>query len=272
MGPEMPVFRVDDPTDSRIADYATVRDADLLRVRGLFVAEGRLVVKRLLGCSTLRVRSLLLTEAAYTSIASELPAVDNLPIYIGDLTLFRLITGFNIHRGCLALAERPGEIKVADIVASAERLVILEDIADADNVGAVFRNAAAFGADGVLLSPTCCDPLYRKAIRTSVGAALQVKFGRLADWLSELSDLKRAGFQTIALTPSQDAIDLATLDPLQYPRIALIFGNEGSGLQPGTQALADLRATIRMRAHHDSLNVATAAGIAMHRMFARANV
>jgi tRNA G18 (ribose-2'-O)-methylase SpoU len=263
----MPVFRIDDPADSRIEDYATVREAELLRLRGLFVAEGRLVVTRLLS-SAFRVRSLLLTETAYRSIAADVPTVESLPVYIGDVSLFRQIVGFNIHRGCLALGERPRDMKVADIVTGAHRLVILEDITDADNVGGVFRNAAAFGADGVLLSPKCCDPLYRKAIRTSVGAALQVKFARIADWPSGLNDLRTAGFQIVALTPSRDAVDLANLDRPPFPRVGLLFGNEGSGLQEETEALTDLRATIRMRPRHDSLNVATAAGIAMHRLFA----
>lgn len=268
----MPVFRITDSGDSRIADYAIVRDADLLRQRGLFVAEGRLVVSRLLSCTAFHVRSLLLTEAAYRVVAAGFPAVDTLPIYIGDLNLFRQVVGFNIHRGCLALGERPGNTNVTDILTSATRLVVLEDVNDADNVGGVFRNAAAFGADGVLLSPRCCDPLYRKAIRTSVGAALQIKYARISDWPSGLNDLRRAGIQIVALTPSRDAIDLANLDPAGFERIALLFGNEGSGLQPETESLTDFRVTIRMRLNHDSLNVATAAGIAMHRMFARADL
>jgi tRNA G18 (ribose-2'-O)-methylase SpoU len=160
---------------------------------------------------------------------------------------------------------------VTDIANGASRLVILEDVTDADNVGAVFRNAAAFGADGVLLSPRCCDPLYRKAIRTSMGAALQVRFARFEDWPSGLSDLRAAGFQIVALTPNRDAVDLATIDRRSFRRVALLVGNEGAGLQQGTEALTDLRATIRMRPGHDSLNVATAAAIAMHRMFAPSN-
>jgi tRNA G18 (ribose-2'-O)-methylase SpoU len=129
-------------------------------------------------------------------------------------------------------------------------------------------NAAAFGADGVLLSPGCCDPLYRKAIRTSVGAALQIKFARVLDWPSGLTVLRTAGFSIFALTANQDAVDVARLDPAAYHRVALLLGNEGSGLRPETEGRADLRVTIRMRPLHDSLNVATAAGIAMHRMFA----
>jgi tRNA G18 (ribose-2'-O)-methylase SpoU len=264
------VFRIDDPGDSRIADYAQVRDPELLRVRGLFVAEGRLVVERLLAGTAFRVRSLLLTEAAHRSLASSLSAVDS-PVYVGELALVRHIVGFNIHRGCLALGERPADTQVTDIANGASRLVILEDIADADNVGGVFRNAAAFGADGVLLSPRCCDPLYRKAIRTSMGAALQVRFARFEDWPSGLSDLRAAGFQIVALTPNRDAVDLATIDRRPFRRVALLVGNEGAGLQQGTEALTDLRATIRMRPGHDSLNVATAAAIAMHRMFAPSN-
>jgi tRNA G18 (ribose-2'-O)-methylase SpoU len=268
----MPVVRIDDPEDSRIADYANVRDAELLHVRGLFVAEGRLVVGRLLSYATFRVRSLLVTESAYGSLAASLHAIDT-PIYIGDLALFRHIVGFNIHRGCLALGERPSDTRISDIATSAaNRLVVLEDITDADNVGGVFRNAAAFGADGVLLSPRCCDPLYRKAIRTSMGAALQVKFARFSDWPAGLSDLRAAGFQIVALTPNRDAVDLAGLDRRPFPRVALLLGNEGSGLQQGTEALTDVRATIRMRPGHDSLNVATAAAIAMHRMFAPLNL
>jgi tRNA G18 (ribose-2'-O)-methylase SpoU len=263
----MSVFRIEDPGDPRIADYANVRDAELLRARALFVAEGRLVVERLLASTAFRVRSLLLTETAHRGLAGSLSGVDS-PVYIGEPQLFRHIVGFNIHRGCLALGERPADTRVTDIANGANRLVILEDISDADNVGGVFRNAAAFGADGVLLSPRCCDPLYRKAIRTSMGAALQVRFARVEDWPSGLSALRAAGFQIVALTPNRDATDLAAIDQRAFRRVALLLGNEGSGLQQGTEALTDLRATIRMRPGHDSLNVATAAAIAMHRMFA----
>jgi tRNA G18 (ribose-2'-O)-methylase SpoU len=228
-------------------------------------------VERLLAGTTFRVRSLLLTEAAHRSLAENLSALDS-PVYIGELALFRHIVGFNIHRGCLALGERPADTRVTDIANDASRLVVLEDIADADNVGAIFRNAAAFGADGVLLSPRCCDPLYRKAIRTSMGAALQVRFARFEDWPSGLSALRAAGFRIVALTANRDAIDLAAIDQRPFRRVALLLGNEGSGLRPATEALTDLRATIQMRPGHDSLNVATAAAIAMHRMFAPLNL
>ena len=281
----MPVCFIDDPNDARIADYANVPEAQLLRERGLFVAEGRLVVRRLLATglargdgglggpvvrrSPLRTRSVLLTESAYAGLREMLgPLEDRLPIYVSDLSLMRTITGFNIHRGCLALGERPAARGVTDVTAAARRLVILEDVADADNVGGVFRCAAAFGADGVVLSPRCCDPLYRKAIRTSMGAALHLPFARLSSWPEGLRTLQSSGFTLAALTPRTDAVDIATVDPARFGRLALLVGQEGSGLSPAAEALAECRVRIPMAPDVDSLNVATAAGIAMHRLFA----
>src|SRR5689334_21417510 len=167
MSSTMSIDRVNGPDDPRIADYASVPDAELVRRHGLFVAEGRLVVRRLIEEGRYRVRSMLLSEAALRGLRPIVTRVDA-PIYVCDNESLRRITGYNVHRGCLALAERPEPMPARDVLAAARMVVVLEAVANPDNVGGVFRNAAAFGFDGVLLNPTCCDPLYRKAIRTSM--------------------------------------------------------------------------------------------------------
>jgi tRNA G18 (ribose-2'-O)-methylase SpoU len=169
----MPVVRVDEPGDPRLAAYAQLSDAELLRSQQLFVAEGRFVVERVLADPALIVQSLLLSDAAYRALQPSLarlaPAT---PIYLTSLAHFQTITGYDIHRGCLALVERPSRRSAAALARGARTIVVLDAVTNADNVGGVFRNAAAFAVDAVLLSPTCCDPLYRKAVRTSMAAVL----------------------------------------------------------------------------------------------------
>jgi tRNA G18 (ribose-2'-O)-methylase SpoU len=178
------------------------------------------------------------------------------------------VTGFNIHRGCLALGERGAAGDVTVLARDARRLVVLEQVANADNVGGVFRNAAAFAADGVILDPRSTDPLYRKAIRTSVGAALHVPFARAADWPSALEEIRNAGMILIGLTPSPDAERIGRVaERLDGTRAALLLGHEGDGLTEAALASCDIRARIPMEgAAADSLNVATAAAIALYEL------
>jgi tRNA G18 (ribose-2'-O)-methylase SpoU len=247
--------------DPRLYDYRRVTDGDALRQRNLFVAEGRLVVGRLFD-SGLQVVSILVNEAsrrAMEDAISRLP--DDVPVYVCETGAFGSITGFNLHRGCLALAARPPERALADVARDGDRLLVLEGITDPDNVGSAFRNAAAFGAR-VLLSPTCCDPLYRKAIRTSMGSVLAVPYARLNDWPGDLSAVKALGFTLAALTPRAHARDLAACEA--RGRLALLVGSEGPGLSPEAEQFADLAVRIPMAGAVDSLNLATATGIALH--------
>jgi len=251
---------------ARKDDYRAVADADLLRQRGVFVAEGRLVVERVLDDPRYRVQSMFLNEASWRALQ---PLVErcasDAPVFIGTAAEFRDITGIDFHRGCLALVERPPARPLDDLLAQRGTLVVLEGVTDADNVGGIFRNAAAFGASGVIVSPTCCDPLYRKAIRTSMGAALRVPFARAEEWPSALVDLRRAGFTLAALTPREpsEPLDAFVARP-RMEKIALIAGTEGAGLSSSVETAADYRVRVPIADGVDSLNVATAVGIALY--------
>ena len=262
----VPVFEVTGTDDPRLADYRNVPDPDLLRSRGLFIAEGRHVVRRLLTSTRFRTRSLLLTPAARLGLADVLSSAPSLPVFVVSQEAMNSVTGFNIHRGCLAAGERPAPARWEDVAAGAARLVVAEQVANADNVGGIFRNAAAFGAGGVLLGPACADPLYRKAIRTSMGATLQAPFAAMEDWPADLSRLKALGFGLWALTPSADARPLWHEDP--PARVALLVGHEGEGLSEAALAAADVRARIPMAEGADSLNVATAVAVALYEITA----
>jgi tRNA G18 (ribose-2'-O)-methylase SpoU len=173
------------------------------------VAEGRLVVRRLLTATRVKTRSVMLTDAARVSMQDALNARSDVPVYVVAPPFMQAITGFNIHRGCLAIGERPAACHWRTLAGGARRLVILERVADADNVGAVFRNAAAFGVDAVLLERSCTDPLYRKAIRTSMGAALSIPFARIDAWAEALRVLRDDGAFVVGLTPAEHAPMLA---------------------------------------------------------------
>jgi tRNA G18 (ribose-2'-O)-methylase SpoU len=228
------------------------------------------VVRRVLDDPSCRVRSLLLTDAVRASLEDTLErAPADLPAYIVSLEAMQAITGFNIHRGCLALVDRPAPIDLAAIIdrlENASLAVALEEVSNADNVGGVFRNALAFGAGALLLSPGCCDPLYRKAIRTSMAATLRVPFARVERWPGGLEAVRAAGFALVALTPAADARDIGAFaaDPGRPARIALVVGTEGAGLSAAAEAMADARVRIPMAPGVDSLNLATATGIALH--------
>jgi tRNA G18 (ribose-2'-O)-methylase SpoU len=270
----MPIERVEGLNDQRLADYRQVPDPELLRRGEIFVAEGRFVVRTLLASSQFRTRSVLLTESAYSALADVIePRLWETAVFLVEEGAIEALTGFNIHRGCLAIGERPARTTVGHLLGrhpGVRRLVVLERIANADNMGGVFRNAAAFGADAVVLGPGCCDPLYRKAIRVSMGAALQVPFCDARDWGADLELLRAAGFVITALVTAEDADDIARYadERLRDGRLALLAGSEGAGLTPEALAHADFRLRIAMAPGVDSLNVATATGIALHRFFA----
>jgi tRNA G18 (ribose-2'-O)-methylase SpoU len=233
------------------------------------VAESRAVVRILLGSARFRTRSVLLTAPALDSLREALQATDA-PVYLTSHEVARAVVGFDFHRGCLALGERGGELAIEALIdRRGPRLVLaLENVSNPDNVGGVFRNARAFGAGLILLSAGCADPLYRKAIRTSMGASLIMPFAHLPDWASGLAGLRAAGYTLVALTPDPSALDIASLGrgrPVPA-HVALVLGAEGPGLGVETRAAADLQVQIAMAPGVDSLNVATAAAIALHRL------
>ena len=268
--PDPRVVIIDGVDDPRVAEYRDIGDHDRLVARGLFVAEGRLVVERLID-DRFRISSLLLNRAAFTALQPRLNDLHpETTTFICATEDFEALTGYPIHRGCLALAERPAPRLLDDLLMRARSLVLLEDVGNADNVGGIFRNAAAFGASAIILSHGCADPLYRKAIRTSMAATLRVPFSvvSFADlWTPALTRVRAAGFQLVALTLGAGAIEID--DWARGPRadrFALLLGAEGSGLSADAESLADVRVTIPIHSAVDSLNVSVAAGIALHRI------
>jgi tRNA G18 (ribose-2'-O)-methylase SpoU len=266
----MAVERIDSADDPRVAAYRGVRDGELLRSHGLFVAEGRYVVRRVVEDGRYRVQSMLVNDAAWRELQVTIADLgETVPIFVGDANALAEIAGYDVHRGCLALVERRTAATAVELIAASRSLVILEAVSNADNVGGVFRNAAAFGADGVLLSPTCCDPLYRKAIRTSMGATLRVPFARAGagDWPAVLTRVRAAGFTIVALTPREPSETLEAFAARPRPaRVALIVGTEGAGLTAAVEASADVRVRIPISGDVDSLNLASAVGIALYQI------
>lgn len=247
--------------DPRLADYTRVGDAAWLRARGLFVAEGRLVVARALALPHLRIRSVLVTEAGLRSLS--IPE-SSLVVYLAPQDVLNAVTGFNFHRGCLALVERPVEHTVADLLAT-RHVLALEGINNPDNVGGIFRVAAAFGAGGVVLDPTAGDPLYRKAVRTSMGASLVVPNVRVERWPEALGDFRAAGFVVVALTPDRRASTIDAVAAERPERVVFVLGAEGPGLSGEVLSSADRRVRIPTTDAVDSLNVVVAAGITLSR-------
>lgn len=270
----MPVCPVTDPADPRLADYVDLTDAELRRrvepAEGRFVAEGEKVIGRAVAAG-FPVRSLLLEERRLEGVAALVPGgVDAVPVYVGTRALLHQLTGFDVHRGALASMDRLPLPPVAELLASARKVVVLEDLVDPSNVGSVFRAAAALGMDAAVLSPRCADPLYRKALKVSMGAVLALPYARLGSWPGGYDDLRRAGFRLLALTPAADAVPLPELDADTVQRCALLLGAEGEGLTSRALAAADLRVRIPMTAPDgradavDSLNVAAAAAVACY--------
>ncbi|KQZ16173.1 RNA methyltransferase [Mesorhizobium sp. Root552] len=260
----MELVRIDDPQDARVAAYIDIRERDLVGRQGRFVAEGKVVLDVLLSARRFETESILVLEnriAGLEPVLAKAPA--GVPIYVASGETMDRIAGFHMHRGILAIG-RKGEPESADTLVKALQdealVVVLVGIANHDNVGSIFRNAAAFGAAAVLLDQTSCDPLYRKAIRVSVGAALKVPFATFADTaeLAQLLDGER--FAQLALSPDGKT-DIRTVKRTR--RLALYLGSEGEGLP---EALLSRMSTARiaMSRDFDSLNVAAASAIALH--------
>jgi tRNA G18 (ribose-2'-O)-methylase SpoU len=263
-------IRIETADDPRVADFGDVPDPVLVRQRGRFVAEGRFVVRRLLSNPRYEIRALLVTDTAFGALADELAAAHHqTPVYITSRSVIRQIGGYDFHQGCLGLAERPQPVDVHALLSNVtpmRPILILEKVGNPDNMGAIFRNAAALGAAAVLLSPGCVDPLYRKAIRTSIGATLHVPYAVVHDWPGGLAQARERGYQLVALTPDATA---TRLDRYALPRpggVALLLGNEGDGLTQAALSGADVRLRIPVDPPVDSLNVATAAALALQQL------
>jgi tRNA G18 (ribose-2'-O)-methylase SpoU len=258
--------------DARLTPYRLTASPTDLLAAGLFVAEGRLVVERLLQSPRYAVHSVLVTPPALRAIEGALARrVSPPPVFVIDQPQMNAVAGFNIHRGCLALAARPPrETLAAAQLAGARRVVVLEGVNNPDNIGGIFRSAAAFGTDLMVLGPACSDPLYRKAIRTSMAATLQVPFVEAGPWPDALDVVRDAGFQRIALTPAAKTTLAAV--PWELDRVALLVGAEGKGLSQEALGRSDRRVRIPMASGVDSLNVTVAASIALHHFFGFAPV
>ncbi|MDR2702873.1 MAG: RNA methyltransferase [Cellulomonadaceae bacterium] len=262
----MPVILIADKDDPRLTDYTQLTDIGLRSIRepaeGLYMAESVTVLERALQGGH-QIRSVL-TSARWLPKLTELLAQFEAdpPIYLGTDEVITPLTGFKVHRGIIAAMHRPILPSVANLIANANRVAVLEDLVDHTNVGAIFRSAAAFGVDAVLVTPRCADPLYRRAVRVSMGTVFQVPWTRLETWPGGMRELQEAGFVVAALTLAENAISIDDLTAAPPGRLALLFGAEGHGLLPATQVEADLAVTIPMAWGVDSLNVAAASAVA----------
>jgi tRNA G18 (ribose-2'-O)-methylase SpoU len=256
-----------DPADPRLADYVRLRDVNLRKSleaeHGLFMAEGEKVIRRAI-LTGYPVRSLLMARRWVEPLADVL---GDAPVYVVDDAVAEAVTGFPVHRGALASMERLPLPPVASVVGDVRRILVLEDLVDHGNVGAIFRCAAALGVEAVVLSPRCADPLYRRSVKVSMGAVFAVPYARMTDWHAGLDELRTAGFTLLALTPDQSAMPIGKA-PLGE-RVALMLGAEGDGLSSRWLRAADEPVCIPMSGGAmdlgvDSLNVVAAAAIACH--------
>lgn len=262
----MALERIDDPGDARLTDYRDLTDVALRSRRepaeGLYMAESAEVIGRALDAGH-RPRSVLLEERWVDPLAALLARVGDCPVFVGSPDVVRAITGYRMHRGALAAMRRPELPDAMSLlhVPGRRRIVVLEDVVDHTNVGAIIRSAAALGADAVLVTPRCADPLYRRSVRVSMGTVFQVPWTRIDPWPGGIELLRSAGYQVAALALTPEAV---ALDEFTSPeRLALVLGTEGHGLDARTLSRADVHLRIPMSGGVDSLNVAAAAAVAM---------
>lgn len=261
------VIDVADPTDPRLDDFRDLnsvdRRPDLPSGKGLVIAEGVLVVQRLLA-SRFTPRALLGTDRRLTELGADLDGL-TAPFYRVDADVMAEVVGFHLNRGVLASASRAAELTVPQVLDGARTVVVLEGVNDHENLGSIFRNAAGLGVDAVVFGSGCADPLYRRAVRVSMGHALLVPFARSAAWPQDLEVMRDNGFAVLAMTPDPDAATLAEVLPERVDQpVAILVGAEGPGLQERTMRASDVRVRIPMSRGTDSLNVATAAALAFY--------
>ncbi|MGD7733724.1 TrmH family RNA methyltransferase [Propionibacteriaceae bacterium G57] len=261
------LIEITDPSDPRLADYVRLRETTLRHSlesqHGMFIAEGTKVIERALQAG-FRPRSLLLAPRWWDGLSALVEPFD-VPVYLMDEHTAERVTGFHVHRGALGSFHRVAPTGLEALLESAaQRLVLVQDIVDHTNLGAIIRCAAGLGWDGVVLSPRAADPLYRRSIKTAMGTVFQLPWARMADD-DELALLRREGWVTVALALTEDAVPLASVPPLVAGgKVAIMLGTEGHGLDQNWLAAADIVATIPMQAGVDSLNVSAAAAIACY--------
>jgi tRNA G18 (ribose-2'-O)-methylase SpoU len=265
-------IEIGDPADARLADYTRLTDASLRThleaEHGLFIAEGTKVITRAVAAGY-PVRSVLLARSRLADLPALGEAASRAPVYVVPDEVAESLTGYRVHRGALASLARKPLPGVAAVIRDARRIVVLEDLVDHGNVGAIFRCAAALGVDAIVLSPRCADPLYRRAVKVSMGAVFAIPFARMTGWFDGLAELKSAAFRTLALTPDERATPISGALQETTGKVALLLGTEGDGLTARWLHEADTAVRIPMNpaaraAGVDSLNVVAAAAITCH--------
>jgi len=265
------IVDVADPGDERLADYVKLRESSLRHSleteQGLFIAEGSKVIRRAIEAGY-RPRSFLLAPRWLDELRDLMDAVPQVPVYLVSEELAEQVTGFHVHRGALASLHREQRHSVAELVAGSRRLVVAEEIVDHANVGAIARNVAGLGWDGLLLGPRCADPLYRRSVKVSMGTVLSLPWARLDDWAGAVPMLQASGFVVAAFALSDDSISLAEFVPHagRTARLAVLLGSEGHGLSQRWISQADHVVRIPMRPGVDSLNVAATSAIACYEL------
>ncbi|MGD9619627.1 MAG: TrmH family RNA methyltransferase [Mycolicibacterium sp.] len=267
------VVDVSDPADPRLDDFRDLnsvdRRPDLPSGKGLVIAEGVLVVQRMLA-SRFTPRAFLGTDRRLTELEADLDGV-GAPFYRASAAVMADVVGFHLNRGVLASAARAPELTVPQVLEGATTVAVLEGVNDHENLGSVFRNAAGLGVDAVVFGSGCADPLYRRAVRVSMGHALLVPFAKAEDWPGDLKMLQKKGFRVLAMTPDPAAPTLAdAMAGLAGRPVAILVGAEGPGLQEHTMRCSDARVRVPMSRGTDSLNVATAAALAFYERGRRA--
>ena len=274
----MTIHYLESAADPRVCDYTQLTDVHLRKIRepaeGMYIAESSRVLRRALAAGH-QPRSFFLAEKWLDDLQDILGAYPHVPAFIGSAALLEEITGFHLHRGAMAAMQRPAPVPLPELLVSAQeseggrargrsRIAILENLTDHTNVGAVFRSAAAIGVDGVLVTPQCADPLYRRSIRVSMGTVFQVPWTRIESWPASLEQLKEAGYFVAGMSLGEGAITLDELVAQDHQNLVLVFGTEGDGLKPETERLLDARVTIPMMNGVDSLNVAASSAVAFY--------
>ena len=254
------IERIGDACDPRLSDYRELKDQVARReIEGdeFFIAEGPLAIERLL-VSGHRLRSVLVSKQKFERLIEWLEPLD-VPVYVVDKALLHDIAGFNLHRGAIAAADRQASPSLAEILTTARRVAVLEGLNDPENLGAIARSGRALGIDALVLDPTCIDPYTRRTVRVSMGEILFLPTCRFDDLSVALTELHTNGFETWAMTPAPDRVDIWTLDPPE--RLAVMLGAEGPGLSRRALHAATRRVRLPIRSDVDSLNVGAAAAV-----------